>query len=128
VSAHPANGAARFALELAALAAMGRWGFSLGTGALRWAFALGLPTLAAVLWGVFAVPDDPSRSGKTVIATPGWARLALEFAFFGTAAVALRQTGLPAWALGYAIAVVAHYAVSYDRVAWLLRRPSAARH
>ena len=88
---------------------------------MRFVYAIGLPLLAACLWGVFAVPDDPSRSGETVIATPGWARLLLEFVFFAASAASLYAVGARLAAGLFGIAVIVHYAVSWERVLWLLR-------
>src|SRR6188768_799962 len=52
-----ANLAVRFGLELAALAAMGYWGFRVGEG---WvasvALGLGVPLIAALAWGIFVSP------------------------------------------------------------------------
>ncbi len=118
---HPANLALRFVLELATLGILGWWGYRVGDGAVRWMLAFGLPLVAAMLWGVFAVPDDPSRSGKTVVVTAGWVRLLGELAFFGAAVAALLHQGVRAYGLGLAAVVVLHYLASYDRVAWLLR-------
>lgn len=112
----------RFLLELAALGAMGVWGWSAATGVLRYGLAIGLPLLAAVAWGTFAVPDDPSRGGTPVVVVPGAVRLVLELAFFGAAAWALRDLGRPQLGLGFAIVVALHYAVAYPRIAWLLQR------
>jgi hypothetical protein len=108
-------------LELAALAAVGLWGWSRGEGALRFVLAIGLPLIAAVLWGTFRVPGDSSASGQAPVAIPGVLRLLLELAFFAFATWALYDAGAVqfAWILG--IVVLAHYAVSYDRVGWLIR-------
>jgi hypothetical protein len=121
MSSHPINLAFRFFLELAALAAMALWGFHHG-GLLRHALAIGAPLLAAALWGIFAVPGDPSRSGSAPIPVPGAVRLALEAMFFGLATWGLFVIGRRETAAILAIAVMAHYAISHDRVAWLLRR------
>ena len=48
-----------FASELAALAALGHWGWVTGAGAARVLLAVGAPAVAAVLWGVFAAPTAP---------------------------------------------------------------------
>jgi hypothetical protein len=73
---HPLNLAFRFVLELAALAAMASYGWHLTEHtAPRLVAAIGLPLLAAAMWGVFAVPGDRSRSGKAPVAVPGWVRL-----------------------------------------------------
>ena len=98
MGSHPVNLALRFLLEIAALVAIGYWGWTQHTGVLRFVLAIGGPVLAAVLWGTFAVPDDPSRSGKAPVAVPGIIRLALELAIFAFAAWALYDAGnsLPA--------------------------------
>ncbi len=122
MGSHPINLALRFGLEVAALAALGLWGWRQGEGWLRFLLGLGIPLLAAVVWGVFAVPDDPSRSGSAPVAVPGLVRLLWELAFFAFAVWALFELGATglSWALGLITAV--HYLVSYDRVGWLLRQ------
>lgn len=122
MATNPINLAVRFLLELVALAAMAYWGWSQHSGLLRFVFAIGVPLLAAVLWGVFAVPEDPSRSGEAPVPVPGIVRLVLELAIFGFAAWALYDSGKPILGLILAIVVIIHYAFSYDRLAWLVRR------
>jgi hypothetical protein len=119
---HPINLAVRFLLELCALAASGYWGWTTHRGPLRYLLALGLPLLLTILWGTFAVPDDPSRSGRAPLPVPGFVRLALELTVFAFAAWALYDADRPALGLILAAVVVIHYALSYDRIAWLLRR------
>ncbi len=119
---HPANGALRFALELGALTAMGWWGFEQTQEPSRYALMLGVPAVAATSWGVFAVPNDPSRGGSPVIAVPGLARLAIELAVFGFATWAIADLGNDPLALSFGGATTLHYAISYDRVLWLLRQ------
>ena len=120
MSTHPLNLAFRFLLELAAYVAIGYWGWHSGAGFSRFLFALGAPLLWAVLWGTFAVPDDPSRSGKAPVPVPGVLRLALELAFFGFAAWALHDTGATSLGLALASLVLVHYVLSYDRCVWLV--------
>jgi hypothetical protein len=84
--------------------------------------AIGGPILAAVLWATFAVPDDPSRSGKAPVPVPGILRLALELAIFAFAAWALYDAGNSLLALILGAVVVVHYALSYDRIGWLLQQ------
>jgi hypothetical protein len=55
---HPINLALRFLLELAALYFIGRWGWVQYDGIWRYILAIGLPLVAATIWGVFRVPDD----------------------------------------------------------------------
>jgi len=122
---HPLNLAVRFVMEIAALVALGYWGFVQHTGVWQFVLALGLPLLAAITWGTFAVPGDPSRSGKAPVPVPGVVRLLLELAFFGLAAWALGDAGKPILALVLAGVTFAHYVLSYDRVAWLVQQRGA---
>ena len=122
MESNPINLAVRFILEIAGLVALGWWGWNQAEGILRFVLALGAPILAAVLWGTFAVPDDPSRSGDARVPVPGIIRLLLELAFFGSATWSLFATGLTTLGWIYGIAVIIHYVISYDRVAWLVRQ------
>ncbi len=119
MGSHPINLGVRFLLELAALAIMGVWGWHEGDGWLRFLFALGIPLVAATLWGVFRVPNDP---GRAPVAVPGIVRLALELAYFGFAVWALHDLGAATWSWVMGIILVIHYAVSYDRLLWMVRQ------
>jgi hypothetical protein len=121
MSSNPLNLAVRFLLEIIALLALGWWGWNQSEGVLRFVLALGVPLLAAALWGTFAVPGDPSRSGKAPVPVPGIVRLVLEFVILAAATWSLFATGLTALAWIYGIIVLIHYAVSYDRILWLIR-------
>lgn len=121
MGSHPLNLALRFLLEIAALVAIGYWGFDQHGGIWRFVIAIGGPVLAAVLWGTFAVPGDPSRSGSAPVPVPGVLRLALELSLFAFAAWALQDAGSTLLAGLLAGITIVHYALSYDRVAWLLR-------
>ncbi len=114
------NLALRGLLELSGLAAMGYWGFEKGDGAGRYALMIGVPLVSAAAWGIFAVEGDPSRSGTTVVHTPGIVRLALEVGFFTFSTWAIQDIGSKPLAVGFGGAAVFHYAVSYKRVLWLL--------
>ena len=87
MGSHPINLGFRFLLELAALIALGVWGWSLSTGAMRFVAALAAPIVAAAMWGLFNVPGDPSRSGAAPIQVRGTVRLVGELAFFALARV-----------------------------------------
>ena len=121
-STHPINLALRFLLELAAIFAFGYWGHSLGFDGMQILLAILFPLLFAVLWGVFAVRGDPSRSGKTVVHTPGIVRLLLELILFGAAAWMMLDLDYSLIALIFGSAVVIHYVLSFDRIAWLLKQ------
>lgn len=118
---NPLNLAFRFLLEIVALLALAFWGWTQHTGVLRILLAAGTPALAAVLWGTFRVPGDASASGRAPVAVPGWLRLLLELAMFAAAVWGLRDAGATTAAAVLGLAVVIHYALSYDRVLWLLR-------
>jgi len=118
---HPVNLALRFLLELSALVAMGVWGWRLGDGPGKYAYAFLIPFAAMAVWGVFAVPGDRSRSGKAPVAVGGKVRLGVEIAFFTLAVFALTRTGSGLLTALFAAAISIHYLASYDRIAWLLR-------
>lgn len=122
MGSHPINLAVRFLLEVMGLAALAWIGWQYGKGVYKYVFAIGLPLLAACLWGVFAVPGDPGRSGNTVVAVPGLLRLTLETGFFAAATWSLIAVGAEKLGWIYAATVTVHYIVSFDRVVWLVRQ------
>ncbi|MGE0638289.1 MAG: YrdB family protein [Bacteroidia bacterium] len=119
---HPFNLALRFILEISTLFIIGYWGFKNNDGILKYIMTFGLPLLLAAVWGVFAVSNDPSRSGKTVVETAGSMRLVIELLFFAGGSLALYKLGYTKAAYLFALAVIIHYLVSYERVLWLLRK------
>lgn len=120
MGSHPLNLVFRFLLEVLALILSGIWAWHLGDASFRYVLAIAVPLAMAVAWGVFAVPNDPSRSGKTVVKTKGWIRLLLELGFFGFAAWSSFQIGWQTLGWVFAACVLLHYIISYDRVRWLL--------
>lgn len=119
---HPLNLALRFLLELTAIFIMGYWGYQHSGNAPGILYAILLPLGFALFWGIFAVPGDPSRSGKTVIATPGIIRLFLELLLFSSATFMMRSLyPSPAWWIFGGIVLI-HYFISYDRLLWLLKQ------
>jgi len=116
------NLAVRFFLEMSGLLTLGMWGWEKGDDTLKIIFALAIPIFFAAIWGIFAVPDDPSRSGNAPIIVPGLVRLVIELAFFTTVVWALfaMRHSLLGWMFG--ATVVVHYIVSYERISWLLRQ------
>ena len=117
---HPLNLAVRFLLELSALCGLGLWGWRQGEDGWRIVFAVGIPLVAAALWGTFAVPGDPSRSGSAPVPVPGLLRLVLELGFFASATLALYELGFARLTATFAAAIVVHYLLAYDRVRWLV--------
>lgn len=119
---NPTNLALRFALELAALAGIGVYAWSVTGGTWRFVSAGLAVTLAATLWGIFNVPGDPSRSGKAPVVIPGPVRLLLElFILFG-GAFGFYLADRPVIALSLAGLIGVHYLLSLDRLRWLFRR------
>lgn len=111
-----ANAVLRFILEVAALVLLSLWGWE----SAGWLLGLGLPIIAAAVWGIFNVPGDPSRSGKAPVPVPGSVRLVIEGAIFIAATAA-------AWAVFgilpatlFVVVVASHYARSGARIRWLL--------
>jgi hypothetical protein len=108
------QGALRFALEIAALVGIGVYG--------GWPLGLALVGVAIVLWGVFAVPGDPSRSGKAPVKVPGKVRLLVELAVFvgGAVAMALHGWWIPA-GIDAGLLIV-HHTGTLERLRWLVRQ------
>ena len=119
MSSNPINLGLRFVLEIAALIAIGVWGWHKGEGWPQFVLAFGIPVVIAVLWATFRVPNDP---GVAPVVIPGLLRLIFEFAVFAFSVYALIDMNLAtlAWILG--ISLVIHYAISYDRILWLLHQ------
>ena len=122
MSTHPLNLALRFILELSALFALGFRGWTQHEGILGVVLAFAIPLAAAVLWGVFSTPGDRSRSANAIVPTPGTLRLVMELLFFAAAAWSFYVADLRIIAFVFAGVVVLHYGLSYDRVAWLVKK------
>lgn len=122
MSRNPFNFALRFILEMIALVSVGIFGYHFFKGGLGVLAAILFPLAFAIIWGVFAVRGDPSRSGKTVVNTPGPVRLVLELLLFGLAVIALLLSGYKLPGLVFGIAIIIHYTLSLDRVKWMLHK------
>ncbi len=112
----------RFCLELAALAGIGMAAFQVVDGVIGYAYAAAAALLAAAAWGVFNVPDDPSRSGKAPVRVSGTVRLIIELAILVGGSLAFHLAGHTWIALAYAALIALHYALSGERVRWLLKQ------
>jgi Protein of unknown function (DUF2568) len=88
----------RFLLELAALAAVGYWGWQAGDGLLRWVLAIGAVIVVAVIWGLFVSP-------KAAIDVAPPLRFGIELVVWAAAAVAL-------YSAGHALVALAFFAVA----------------
>lgn len=95
-----ANLVLSFLLELWMLAALGAWGFATGTDLLsRLLLGLGVPLLAAVLWGIFLAPKSTRR-------LRGLPLELLKLSIYGLAVAALYAIGQPVLALILALTVI----------------------
>ncbi len=101
-----ANDGLRFTLELAALASLGYWGFAEHDGAVQWLLGLGMPLLAAVVWGAFVAPKASRPTTDPV-------RLLLELAVFGAGVAALWVAGSHTLSFGFGVLVVLHLAFTF---------------
>jgi hypothetical protein len=122
MGSNPINLAVRFFLELTALVAMSFWGWNQGVGVLRFVLAFGIPVIAAAIWVTFAVPNDPSRSGKAPVSVSGILRLILELIFFSFATWTIYSAGATTLSWVFGIVILAHYILSYDRLHWLIKQ------
>ena len=120
LSSHPVNLALRFLLEITALISSGIWGWNQGEGWFRYVLAIGIPVIFAVIWGVFAVPNDPSRSGSAPVITPGIIRIIIEIAILGFGAWALYTLNYPIAGIIFGLILILHYIISWDRIIWLI--------
>ncbi len=118
----PVQLALRFVLEIGALYAIGACAAHRAPDGWRVPAALVAAALVALLWVTFAVRGDPSRSGGAPIPVPGGVRLALEWCVFGGGLAALVARGHAGFAVGYAVALLLHHAMTWSRIAWLVRQ------
>lgn len=119
MSNNPINLLIRFVLEIILLVIFAYWGSHTHFPFPSIFVAVGLPLIAAIIWGVFRVEGDP---GKATVAIPGWLRLTYEMILFCSATVMLYKLGLNNYGTIFLIIWVVHYIVSYDRVLLLLKR------
>ncbi|MFH8730002.1 MULTISPECIES: YrdB family protein [unclassified Streptomyces] len=92
-----ANLGVLFLIELAALGAVGRWGFTRDVPApLAWLLGLGVIAAMITLWALFG-------SQKASYKTRGAGRVVFELAWFGAGAAALLLAGAVGWAVAYVL-------------------------
>lgn len=115
------NLALRFGLELAALVGLGVAAWQLSGGPYRWVAVTLVPLTAAIVWGVFNVLDDPSRSGAAPVEVDGWIRLTIELLVLGGGVTAIALVGRRDIGIVFALLITVHYAASWSRLEWLVR-------
>jgi hypothetical protein len=101
------NLALAFLLELCMLAALGYWGFTVNQSmAIRVGAGLGVPVLAAVVWGVWMAP-------RAAYPLPQPWHLIVELIIFGLAIAALYAAGRPRLALAFGVVYVLNVVLRY---------------
>ncbi len=121
-SMHASNLALRFLLELAALTGFAIWAWQSASGWWRFAITVIVVIIAMALWGIFAVPNDPSRSGNAPVVVPGVVRLILELAILLSGAYGWYVGGFTLVATVFTALIIFHYLLSIDRIMWLLQQ------
>lgn len=122
MGSHPVNLFFRFILELIFLVIFSMWGYHQIEGWPSVVLAVFMPLAVMLVWGIFNVPDDPSRSGKAPVPVPGILRLFIELSIFGLAIWFLYDLGYQRLFIIYGVLVIIHYLFSIDRMSWLLSR------
>ncbi len=82
----------------------------------------GRTTRRGCLWGTFAVPNDPSRSGRAPVPVPGIVRLVLELVILFGGAAGFYVAGQSTAGVIIAVLIAISYAFSLDRLGWLVRQ------
>ena len=100
------NDVLAFLIEIAALVAIGVWGFRTGSSPLQsWLLGLGAPAVAIVLWGLFAAP----RAVYDVFA----AELAVKTLVLGGGVLAAFTFVPVGWAIAFAFLMAANTLLVY---------------
>ncbi|MDQ6417984.1 YrdB family protein [Paenibacillus sp. LHD-117] len=97
-----------FLVEIAALAALGYWGFHVERGlVLRILLGIGTPLLTAVFWGMFIAP-------KAAFPVTIPVRALLQLIVFGLSAAALYASGRTGLAVTFAVVALVDMAFVYS--------------
>ncbi len=88
-------------------------------------FVVALATLGA--WLLIATPGDPVGSRFVVWLVPGPVRILGEITFFCVAAAVIWKAGSRAAAESLLTVAALHYALTWERIRWLLRRSTRTR-
>lgn len=109
----PLNLGLRFILEVFGFYALGAYGLAAFDAPWHVVAAIAFPFTAAIIWGVFRVPND---GGVPKVQVNGRLRLLIEFLFFSCAAAALVGRNESVVAGIYAVVILSHYVYSNERV------------
>jgi hypothetical protein len=94
-----------FAIELAAIAAFGLWGYAGTTGISKWIIGIGAPVFLVVLWSIYAAPASNSRLDLLPL-------LIFKIAVYTMATLAFFKTGHPIGGAGFGIVSIISLALS----------------
>lgn len=109
-----------FLLELAMFAALGVWGWHLGDGGAVGALLAALFVIVAVLvWALCRAPGDLPH-GRSRLPVPGSVRIAIEWAILALAVYGIWTAWSRAAGETLLTAGVIHYALTWERLRWLL--------
>ena len=98
---------ASFLLELAMLFLFAGWGYRYGGSPfMKYTFAILLPVIVILLWGVFAAPKSARRLNNPV-------RAIFKLTLFALAAISGYQAGRTVFAVCFAAITVANVALAY---------------
>ena len=86
-----------FAIEVAAIAAFGLWGYAATNGASKWIIGFSVPVFVVVLWSIYAAPASKSRLATLPL-------FIFKIMVFALATVAFYRTGYPVFSAGFGIA------------------------
>ena len=120
---NPLNLGLRLVLEISALMAIGLWAWGRGS----WLSALITTVSLSMVWGIFNVKGDPSRSGNAPVQVSGLFRLLLELAIFTTAFFCLGIMGYVSLSRQFGLLLIIHYLLSWRRILWLLNQHGGSR-
>ncbi|TNE79179.1 MAG: DUF2568 domain-containing protein [Bacteroidetes bacterium] len=109
----PLNLGLRFILEVFGFYALGAYGLFAFDSPWHVVAAACFPLTAALVWGIFRVPND---GGTPKVKVHGKTRLLIEFLFFSFSVAALLAREEVAIALVYGISILGHYVYSRERV------------
>lgn len=112
----------RFVLEVFSIFIFGYFGYSQFNNPWHVIAAIMLPAIAMGMWGVFNVPNDPSRGNHVVVKVPGWVRFMIEMFVFLGAGYCLFELGETTLSASFFILVFFQYITTYKRVIWLLKQ------
>lgn len=109
-------------LEILALVFIGWWASTWATGWLGVFYSFSSVALTMLVWGIFNVPGDESRSGKAPVVVSGKTRLAIEALVFLIATISIYNVLNVAFAGLFFAGVIAHYIHTKARILWLLKQ------